>query len=55
MFPKEIHALRVKIPLDHVYHSYYKYNVFVRPERLRKGWNRDRILGELEKRGVPCG
>ena len=52
---REISALRVTIPPDHVYHSYYKYYVFVRPERLRRGWNRDRILMELEKRGVPCG
>jgi len=52
---KEIPELRVTVPLDHIYHSYYKYYVFVRPERLRDGWNRDRILGELEKRGVPCG
>jgi dTDP-4-amino-4,6-dideoxygalactose transaminase len=52
---REISALRVTVPPDHIYHSYYKYYVFVRPERLRKGWNRDRILMELEKRGVPCG
>jgi len=52
---QEIPALRVTIPPEGVYHSYYKYYVFVRPERLKKGWNRDRILGELEKRGVPCG
>jgi len=52
---QEIPALRVTMPLDHIYHSYYKYYVFVRPERLRDGWNRDRILMELEKRGVPCG
>jgi len=52
---REIPALRVTIPPDYIYHSYYKYYVFVRPERLKKGWNRDRILMELEKRGVPCG
>lgn len=52
---REIPALRVTIPPDHIYHSYYKYYVFVRPERLKKGWNRDRILMELVKRGIPCG
>jgi dTDP-4-amino-4,6-dideoxygalactose transaminase len=52
---KEIPVLRVTIPPDHIYHSYYKYYVFVRPEKLRDGWNRNRILKELEKRGVPCG
>ena len=52
---KEIPALRITIPPDHIYHSYYKYYVFVRPEKLRDGWNRNRILKELGKRGVPCG
>jgi len=52
---QEIPELRVTIPPEDVYHSYYKYYVFVLPERLKKGWNRDRILMELEKRGVPCG
>ena len=52
---REIPELRVTVPQDHIYHSYYKYYVFVRPERLREGWNRDRILMELEKRGAPCG
>ena len=52
---EKISALRVTRPPDHIYHSYYKYYVFVRPERLKKGWNRDRVLMELEKRGIPCG
>jgi dTDP-4-amino-4,6-dideoxygalactose transaminase len=52
---QEIPALRVTIPPDHMYHSYYKYYVFVRPEKLKPVWNRDRILTELEERGVPCG
>ena len=52
---EKISALRVTRPPENVYHSYYKYYVFVRPERLKKGWNRDRILMELEKRGIPCG
>jgi dTDP-4-amino-4,6-dideoxygalactose transaminase len=52
---KEVPELRVTVPPDHIYHSYYKYYVFVRPDRLKDGWNRDRILDELGKRGVPCG
>lgn len=52
---REMPELRVTIRPDHIYHSYYKYYVFVRLERLKNGWNRDRVLGELEKRGVPCG
>ena len=51
----EMPALRVTLPPENIYHSYYKYYVFVRPEKLKPSWNRDRILMELEKRGVPCG
>ena len=52
---QEMPALRVTLPPENIYHSYYKYYVFVRPEKLKPSWNRDRILMELEKRGVPCG
>lgn len=47
-------ALRVTLPGNEIGHSYYKYYVFVRPERLRKGWDRDRIVAEINARGVPC-
>lgn len=46
-------SLRVPLPDESVRHAYYKLYAFVRPERLRRGWSRDRILAELEKRGVP--
>ena len=35
-------------------HAQYKCYVSVRPERLAKGWNRDRIAAEINARGVPC-
>lgn len=47
-------ALRVTHPPSEVGHSYYKYYVFVRRERLRRGWNRDRIMSEIAAAGVPC-
>ncbi len=47
-------ALRVTEPPPHVRHSYYKYYIFVRPERLRPGWDRDRIMVEVGRQGVPC-
>jgi len=52
---KQFDALRVTCPPDDEYHSYYKYYVFVRPERLREPWSRDRILYELAEKGIPCG
>lgn len=47
-------GLRVTIPPEHIGHAYYKYYAFVRPEALRAGWSRDRILAEITARGVPC-
>lgn len=51
---EKIPALRVTKPGVDIYHSYYKYYVFVEHEKLKDGWNRDRILLELEKKGIPC-
>ena len=35
-------------------HAHYVLYVYVRPERLRGGWTRDRILAELHSRWIPC-
>lgn len=35
-------------------HAGYKAYVFVRPEGLREGWNRDRIMDEINARNIPC-
>ena len=47
-------ALRVTRPPDHSMHSFYKYYVFVRPERLREGWDRQRVVDAVNAEGVPC-
>jgi len=47
-------ALRVTDPPDEIEHAYYKYYVFVRPESLRAGWNRDRLLEAINAEGIPC-
>jgi len=46
-------ALRVPEPPTHVAHAYYKYYVFIRPDRLRPGWDRDRILRAILQAGYP--
>ncbi len=51
---RELPALRVTEPPSEIGHSYYKYYVFVRPERLHRGWTRDRIMAEITASGVPC-
>jgi dTDP-4-amino-4,6-dideoxygalactose transaminase len=50
----KIPALRVTIPPDDVVHSYYKYYVFLKPEMLKKGWDRERIITGINNLGVPC-
>src|ERR1051326_7515252 len=47
-------ALRVTAPGPDFGHSYYKYYAFVRPQALKKGWSRDRLVTEINDRGVPC-
>jgi dTDP-4-amino-4,6-dideoxygalactose transaminase len=49
-----IPALRVTIPPDYSMHSFYKYYVFLRPERLREDWERQRIIDAINAEGVPC-
>lgn len=47
-------ALRLTMPPPYIRHAYYKYYAFVDPQLLAPGWSRDRIIGELGARGVPC-
>ena len=35
-------------------HANYKCYVYVRPENLKAGWSRDRIIEEVNTLGVPC-
>jgi dTDP-4-amino-4,6-dideoxygalactose transaminase len=49
-----IPALRVTRPPNHAGHAWYTYYVFVRPERLAGGWDRDRLLNAITARGVTC-
>lgn len=50
----DLQALRLTIPPAEIYHSYYKYYAFVRPEMLKPDWSRDRILEEVTAAGIPC-
>ncbi|MCL4194082.1 MAG: DegT/DnrJ/EryC1/StrS aminotransferase family protein [Thermoguttaceae bacterium] len=48
-------SLRIARPPAHVGHSFYKFYAFVRPDHLRAGWSRDRIVEALHAEGIPCG
>lgn len=50
----QIAALRLAVPPREVYHAYYKYYAFIRPEKIKANWGRDRIVDSISSRGVPC-
>ena len=50
----ESSALRVPQVPNHIEHAWYRAYAFVRPEQLKSGWSRDRIMSEIVAQGVPC-
>ncbi len=50
----EVNGIRVTIPDNQAFHACYKYYFFIASEKLKKGWNRDRIVAEIHQKGVPC-
>jgi dTDP-4-amino-4,6-dideoxygalactose transaminase len=51
---ENIPGLRVTVPGPKIYHSYYKYYVFIKPDDLKDSWNRDAVVAELNSAGIPC-
>lgn len=51
---KNIPALRVLEVSEEFEHAYYKYYVFVRPQMLRDGWDRDMVMNAIMAEGIPC-
>ncbi len=51
---RQLPGLRVPVIPEDSVHAAYKCYVFVEPKQLKAGWDRDRILGEIAARGVPC-
>lgn len=47
-------CVRLTIPPTEIFHSYYKYYFFVRPEKLAKDWSRDQIMLAVAAEGVTC-
>jgi dTDP-4-amino-4,6-dideoxygalactose transaminase len=47
-------AVRVPQPRDGLIHAYYRLYAYVRPDGLRDGWDRDRIVAEINALGVPA-
>lgn len=50
----DIPALRLIAPEPGIDPAYYKFYAFLRLERLKDGWSRDRIIETARELGVPC-
>lgn len=50
----ESSAVRVPLPSSSDVHAFYRLYAYVRPEALRSGWSRDRIIAALTERGIPA-
>ncbi len=46
-------ALYIPVPPPGMRHAYYRYYAYLVPDRLKPGWDRDRIIRELSDRGYP--
>lgn len=46
-------AVRVPLPPEGVTHAFYRLYAYVRAGGLRPGWNRDRVVAEVVRQGVP--
>jgi len=51
---RKLPALRVPEVPPHMEHAYYRAYVYVRPEALAPGWDRQRIVNEIVAAGIPC-
>lgn len=47
-------GLRMPLPAADCQHAWYKLYAYVRPQALAAGWDRDRIMAEINAAGVPC-
>lgn len=46
-------TIRSPLPSSEYVHAFYRFYAYVRPSGLRSGWDRDRIVAEFSKLGVP--
>ena len=50
----KLDLVRVPLPASDLRHAWYKFYAYVRPDALKSGWSRDRLMAEINQRGVPC-
>ncbi|MET0659704.1 MAG: DegT/DnrJ/EryC1/StrS aminotransferase family protein [Steroidobacteraceae bacterium] len=47
-------GLRIPQPPAHSEHAYYRFYAYLHTHKLRSSWTRDRIVAEVNARGIPC-
>jgi len=52
---RDVPTCRLPVCPEYISHANYKFYFFVRPEKLRIGWDRNRIVQEIRAGGVACG
>jgi dTDP-4-amino-4,6-dideoxygalactose transaminase len=45
-------AVRVPVPDEGFVHAFYRLYAYLKPEGLRQGWDRERVIAELNRRGI---
>ncbi len=50
----DIGSYHVPLPPAGIEHAFYRFYLFVKPENLAPGWDRDRIMNAIAEKGVPC-
>ena len=51
---RDLPGLRTPEPPLQIRHAWYRFYTFVRPERLKRRWSRDRIMRAISAAGVGC-
>lgn len=51
---RKFSGLRVPTIPGYIDHAAYKCYVFVEPSQLKDGWNRDKVMAEINNLGIPC-
>ena len=50
---QNIDCVRLTIPNSNIFHSYYKFYFFIDNKKLKKSWDRDRIIAEFTANNIP--
>ena len=46
---------RAPLPSEEFSHAYYKYYVYLKTDKIKKSWSRERVVNSLNEIGLPCG